>query len=441
MSSTNIVAARIYSADGRPFATFQRDKRDAVPARLQITPGQQEQSSFAHEHLMLTQAIVFQGKLAGFIFIESDLHTLFARLKTYVLIAVVMLACSLLLALFVSRVTRRAIATPIANLANTARIVSRERKYEIRVPTGNEEGELALLVETFNEMLTQIEERDRSLQSAHDQLESRVEERTAQLAAANQELESFSYSVSHDLRAPLRSIDGFSLALEEDYGDKLDDEAKSHIHRVRAATQRMGVLIDDLLNLSRVTRAEMHRERVDLSEMVRSLAADLERTGEERQVDWVIRGGVETFADTRLLRVVLDNLVGNAWKYSSKHQRACIEFGEELRDGSSIYFVKDDGAGFNPAYSEKLFGAFQRLHGATEFAGTGIGLATVQRIIRRHGGSVWAESAVEKGATFYFTVGASNGGTNGNASHSADRRQSRRRSIDAASVEKEQYQK
>ena len=225
-----------------------------------------------------------------------------------------------------------------------------------------------------------------------------------QLHAANTELESFSYSVSHDLRAPLRSIDGFSQALLEDYADKLDADGKGHLQRVRASTQRMGALIDDLLNLSRVTRGEMRSEPVDLTGMAQALAAELKKSAPDREVEFVIADGLSAQGDPRLLRIVIDNLLGNAWKYTSKHPRARIEFGFAQNNGHSAYFVRDDGAGFDMAYADKLFGAFQRLHRQAEFSGTGIGLATVQRIMHRHGGRVWAEGEVEKGATFYFTL-------------------------------------
>jgi PAS domain S-box-containing protein len=227
---------------------------------------------------------------------------------------------------------------------------------------------------------------------------------TAQLEAANEELDAFSYSVSHDLRAPLRSIDGFSQALLEDCADGLDDQGKDHLHRIRAATQRMGLLIDDLLNLSRVTRAEIHPGRLDLSALARSIAAELQKTQPERRMEFQIADGLETTADARLLRLVLENLPGKAWKFTSKHASARIEFGKTHVNGAAAYFVGDDGAGLDPAYADKLFGAFQRLHAVTEFPGTGVGLATVQRIIHRHAGRAWAEGAVERGATFYFTL-------------------------------------
>lgn len=236
--------------------------------------------------------------------------------------------------------------------------------------------------------------------TARRQAEEALREREASLDAANKELEAFSYSVSHDLRAPLRSIDGFSQALLEDYADRIDAAGKSYLQRVRAATQRMGILIDDLLNLSRVTRSPLRRTRVNLTTVAESIANDLRRTQPERAVEFVIAPDLEDDCDSNLMRVVLENLLGNAWKFTAKHPTARIEFGRH--DGT--YFVRDDGAGFDSTYKAKLFGAFQRLHHANDFAGTGIGLATVQRIIRRHGGRVSAEGEPEKGATFSFTL-------------------------------------
>lgn len=403
----NIVSASIYDDEGKLFASYQRDSGARIPAKPQMLAKQEENYWYEDENVMLIHTVMFQGRRVGFVFIQSDIQTLVERVKRYAAIAAIMLCVSLALALFLSHFARRSIAEPVVRLAEVARTVSREKNYAIRALRGKKEAELTELAEmtdTFNEMLRQIEERDRGLQKAHDELERRVEERTAEWLAANKELESFSYSVSHDLRSPLRGIDGFGQALAEDYGDKLDATANSYIQRIRAATQRMGLLIDDLLNLSRVTRAQMQREPVDLSNTAQAIASELTRRDGQRKVEWVIASGLETFGDSRLLHVVLDNLLGNAWKYTSKHNRARIEFGRQGTNGSVTYFVKDDGAGFNPEYSQRLFGAFQRLHGAAEFPGTGIGLATVQRIILRHGGRVWAEGAVEHGATFYFTL-------------------------------------
>ncbi len=238
-------------------------------------------------------------------------------------------------------------------------------------------------------------------------LERRVQARTLELTAANAELESFSYSVSHDLRSPLRAIDGFSRALEEDYGDKLDVEGKDHLSRVRAATQRMGQLIDDLLGLSRATRVEMRRETVDLVAIALDVTEELQARQPERQVDFTHPAELPALADPALTRIVLINLLDNAWKYSRARPLATVELGvlpDPNEDGASVYFVRDDGAGFDMRYANKLFVPFQRLHGRAEFEGTGIGLATVRRIVTRHGGKVWAESVVSQGTIVYFTL-------------------------------------
>jgi PAS domain S-box-containing protein len=265
------------------------------------------------------------------------------------------------------------------------------------------------------------------------ELEQRVLERTAQLDAANKELEAFSYSVSHDLRTPLRYMDGFSKILLDGYSAQLDDRGRRALNHIQAASARMGQLINDLLSLSRVSRQPLRRQRVDLSALARGVAADLQAANPGRTVDLVFADGIIAPGDPSLLRVVLENLLGNAWKYSTKRPQARIEFGamsiaeygriadsrmqdhsatpgsfnpqSEIRNPQVVYFVRDNGAGFDPAFSDKLFAPFQRLHSEAEFEGTGIGLAIVARIVRRHGGDIWAEGAVEQGATFYFTLG------------------------------------
>lgn len=240
-------------------------------------------------------------------------------------------------------------------------------------------------------------------------LNRQMERRNADLIAINKELESFSYSVSHDLRAPLRSIDGFSLALLEDAQDKLGPEDKEHLQRVRAATARMGQLIDDLLGLARTARRELVREKVDLSRLAQEVVSQLQMAEPERRPTVMIAPNLLVNGDRQLLRVMLENIFGNAWKFTSKRRDARIEFG--VQPGHPpVFFLRDNGAGFDMKYADKLFGAFQRLHDGSEFPGSGVGLASVQRIVNRHEGRIWAESTVGRGATFYFVLGTTSDG-------------------------------
>ena len=264
----------------------------------------------------------------------------------------------------------------------------------------------AVLKATLN-ILEDLSDAQAEIRALNAELEARVEQRTAELVVVNQHLEAMTYSVAHDLRSPLRALSGYSAALTEDYGDRLDETGRGFLERIQAAAVRMGVLIDDLLLLSRVSRAKMSLGPVNLSAEVAAIAGELRSREPGRRVRFAIQDGVCVTADRALVRIVVQNLVENAWKFTARRDGATIEFGTTGAEGAALCcYVRDNGAGFDPAFAGKLFQPFQRLHAVTEFPGTGIGLASVRRIIERHGGRAWAEGAVDRGATFFFTLNA-----------------------------------
>jgi signal transduction histidine kinase len=408
-ASSHVTSAWIYTPEGRPFAGYWRDRNAPTPALPRHPTIETDSYWFKDGQLGLVHSVIFQQKLTAIVYIQSDLAGLYDRLSHFVQIGVgVMLAC-LLAAFSVSWISRKSIAKPIQDLSETARIVSRDKNFAVRAAPAKGRDEISVLIESFNGMLAQIQERDVALQKARDHLEIRVEERTAELAATNKELEAFTYSVSHDLRAPLRRIDGFSkLVLEETNAADLSDDAKRYISYIRTGAQEMGHLVDDLLNLSRVSRKELSVQVTGLSSLVEGVVADLNRDNPGRAVEWLIRPLPFVDCDPTLMRQVFVNLLSNAVKYSRPRSPAVIEVGTSEQDGEPVIFVKDNGVGFSMKYVDKLFGVFQRLHRAEDFEGTGVGLATVQRIVHKHGGRVWAEAALDRGATFYFSIHGKN---------------------------------
>src|SRR5881409_2980535 len=409
----HMVAAALYNQDGRVLATY------SVAATADLIPAapQPDGHRFEGGRLVGFTPVAQGGKRLGTLYIASDTKDVSDALRLSGVIAIVVLAIAMLAAYALAAALQGRISAPILALAETATAVSTRQDYSVRAPKLGED-ELGTLTDAFNQMLVRIEDQKDELQRHAADLERRVEERThelqerneslrrnaAELLAANTELDAFAYSVSHDLRAPLRSIDGFSQVLLEDYAAQLDEAGRESLRRVRAATQRMGTLIDDLLKLARVTRVEMRTEFVDLSVMAREIVADLQRTTPERQVEFAIAPGLKARGDARLLRVALDNLLRNSWKYTAKQPQPRVQFASVEANGGRAFMVRDNGAGFDMKYADKLFGVFQRLHSAADFEGTGIGMQSLRRIITRHGGRIWAEGAVDQGATFYFTL-------------------------------------
>lgn len=399
----NILSACIYNEENQLFAAYRKSGTSAPPCHDRMT---ESETIAENESIVNPIPIRLEERTIGKLLIRSDLSRVIRQVQHDLLSVVTILLISGLVAFMIAARLQRVISEPVRQLARTAREVAEHHNYQVRAEQ-QAGGELGALVDAFNDMLDTIEQQNRSLQHSRDQLETLVEKRTGELRASNRELEAFCYSVSHDLRAPLRSINGFSQALLEDYDELLDDNGRDYLHRVVRSADNMSKLIDDLLSLSRVARSQLAPKRIDVSSLVKEIAEDI-RTGAEYRGDVEIQPGISAYGDPTLLRALLANLLENAFKYSSKTEHPHIRFGCDRRNGRDIYWVRDNGAGFDMKYAHKLFGAFQRLHRDEEFEGTGIGLASVARVVHRHGGEVWAESEIGKGASFYFTLDPDN---------------------------------
>jgi signal transduction histidine kinase len=415
-----ILAAAIYSPTGSLFSRYRQtddagSEYPAIPAA--------EGYEITGNRLRLFHRIVANNEIVGTVYLEVR-YRLYDILRQQAVLMLSATAVALIISMFLSLWLQQRLTGPVLNVANLAQRIAKERDYSLRADKTTDD-EIGVLVDAFNELVAevdnskdemrranvelqrQVEERaeaEEEVQRLNSELETRVAARTEELERAIGELEAFSYSVSHDLRAPLRAIDGFSQALMEDCADRLNDEGLDYLKRVRSGAQRMGHLIDDLLKLSQISRTQIHLRQIDISALAAEVLEDLKQREPSRQIESSITSGLLETGDVQLLRIALENLLGNALKYSSRRKRTEIEFGMRRRNSALCYFVRDNGVGFDMKYADKLFGAFQRLHDSSEYPGTGIGLATVQRIIRRHGGDIWAESEVDNGTTFYFTI-------------------------------------
>jgi len=397
-AESHIVAACLYDKEGNLFSFYP----DHYAPEAFPRPDLNESYRFEESHLVGFQPVV-QGEIRlGTLYIKSDLGAIYERFRSYGNIALLVIAISSLVAYFLSKSLQRRISKPILDLAETARGISNRNDYSVRAPKLGAD-ELGVLTDAFNHMLGQIEQQNQQIQLFNMDLEQRIKERTRELEAANNELESFSYSVSHDLRAPLRSLDGYSRVLIEDYGSKLDDEGRRILSVIMRNAQRMGQLIDDLLAFSRLGKQNVAKVTLDMNAISRRVVDEL-RPRDRDNIEIKINSLSEAQGDSSMVRQVMANLVSNALKYSMKKEKAIIEIGGYQEKNCNVYYVKDNGAGFDMRYYDKLFGVFQRLHTGNEFEGTGVGLALVHRIIIKHGGKVWAEGKVDAGATFYFSL-------------------------------------
>jgi len=402
--SPDVLSAVVLDAQGAVFTSYQAANQP--PAETRPFSGEDDSSWVSGMRVLVAHRLVLQEKPLGTIYISARLTQIDRHAWRYFVIACIILVFCMGAALVISFFARRWIEQPVNSLAATARRVSRNQDYSVRAAAPTGIGEITVLINTFNTMLAQIEARDDALNRARNEMEARVEERTADLQTANRELEAFSYTVAHDLRNPLEAITGIAYLLAQVSPGAKDEHVAPLLEHLRICATGMGSLIDDLLNFSRASTIRAESKSLDLSEMVRETARELTESDPGRRVEFVIGSTPRVIADAGLMRIMIDNLLRNAWKYTSHHLQARIEFGAKpaAEGGQPVFFVRDDGAGFDGSRASQLFKPFNRLHNKSEFPGTGIGLATVRRILQRAGGSIWADGETERGATFYFTV-------------------------------------
>jgi len=395
----HIVAACIYDKNGKIFSEYYAGNEKS---KFPPSPGPQGYR-FSYTNLDGFVPVMQETLPLGTLYLRSDMGALHSWLGLYAVVVVVILLVSFLLAYILVRLLGKSISTPILALSETAKIISERNDYTVRA-TKMSNDELGTLTEAFNQMLDQIKKKDDNLNEFNQNLELKVHERTEQLETVNKELEGFSYSVSHDLRAPLRAIVGFTSILEEEYANRLDVEGKRITSIIKKNTMKMGRLIDDLLEFSQLGRHDGTKTSFNMQKMVKDVKDVLATQYNTGKINWSIGDLPNVNANASMIRQVWVNLIANAIKYSGKMEAPQIEIGAMTKVSEYVFFVTDNGVGFDQQYSDKLFKVFQRLHSAEEFEGTGVGLALVNKIITREGGSVWAESEPGKGASFYFSL-------------------------------------
>ncbi len=403
--SPHVLAAAIYTKDGQTFATFARPDSSIVRLTPRLASGERSGYwSFGDQQILYGRRIESQNAEVGSVYILAETTDVAYRVRQFGLLSAGILIICFIIALVATTTIRRLISKPLTALAQTALVVSREKNYAIRAQSPGGSDEISLLITSFNEMLEQIQQRDYALEESRRGLEQKVQERTAELQAANRELEAFSYSVAHDLRGPLQQITNLGFLLQNSAEIPSGSDSAKLAVKLMDGARRMSTLIDDLLNLSRAASSPLHYRPIDISHMVQSILDPLMAEKGDREVKVTVSPGAHAIADEGLILLVLENLLRNAWKYSSKRNPSKIEFGFRETADEIVFFVQDNGVGFNPNYADRLFRPFQRLHSHVDFPGTGVGLATVQRIIARHGGRVWAEGSVDQGARFSFSL-------------------------------------
>jgi signal transduction histidine kinase len=395
----HIIAACLYDKGGNLFAQYPAHfPRHSFPARPDF-----EKFHFTSSHLEGYQPVVQGTRQLGTLYLKSDLGAMNERFQLYGIIVILIISVSSFFAYLLSKILQKGISKPILALAETAKAISDRHDYSVRAAKLGKD-ELGSLTDAFNLMLLQIQNQNQALSEFNQTLEQKVLDRTIELETANKEMESFSYSISHDLRAPLRSIHGYTSILSETYSSQLNDEGNKIMLIIMNNTKKMGQLIDDLLEFSKLGRKELLKANVSMKHMVEGIWMDLNKTEENRSIEFVLKDIHEARVDINTIKQVWVNLISNALKYSRNREKTVIQIYSEEKGEEIIYYVKDNGTGFDMKYYDKLFGVFQRLHSNKEFEGTGVGLAIVQRIITKHGGKIWADAKLNEGATFCFSL-------------------------------------